>query len=115
MATLALGGRVTTALVDEEIERLRQLWRGPAEARGPDWVARALGPTRARELDRFERVQLNDVLSVCRESRSLSAAGRVLFAQSRSQRPKPNDADRLRKYLLRFGLDWEQVSSLAPE
>jgi transcriptional regulatory protein RtcR len=113
MTTLSLGGRVTTALVDEEIDRLRKLWRGPEEGGGVDWVVRALGPTRADELDRFDRVQLNDVLSVCRESRSLSAAGRVLFARSRGERSKPNDADRLRKYLLRFGLDWDHVSSLS--
>ncbi|MXV12039.1 hypothetical protein DYQ93_13500 [Xanthomonas sp. LMG 8992] len=31
------------------------------------------------------------------------------FAVSRMQRASTNDADRLRKYLARFGLDWEQV------
>jgi transcriptional regulatory protein RtcR len=111
LSTLASGGRVTRELVDEEIERLRGLWHTPAES-VVDWVVRAVGPTRADELDRFDRVQLNDVLSVCRESKSLSAAGRVLFAQSREQRSNPNDADRLRKYLLRFGLDWERVTEL---
>lgn len=115
MATLAAGGRVTTALVDEEVERLRRRWQGGEGSRGQDLVARLLGPTRAGELDRFDRVQLEDALSVCRESRSLSAAGRTLFARSRGLRSKPNDADRLRKYLLRFGLDWETVSATAPE
>ena len=61
---------------------------------------------RARELDRFDRVQLADVLRVCRQSRSLSEAGRALFAASRARKKQPNDADRLRKYLARFGLSW---------
>ena len=61
------------------------------------------------ELDRFDRVQLADAVQACRESTSLSAPGRLLFAQSRKKKAKPNDADRLRKYLARFDLDWEQV------
>jgi transcriptional regulatory protein RtcR len=46
------------------------------------------------------------VLRVCVESRSLSEAGRALFAVSRGRRARTNDADRLRKYLGRFGLSW---------
>jgi transcriptional regulatory protein RtcR len=42
-------------------------------------------------------------------SRSLSEAGRTLFAASRTRRTSANDADRLRKYLARFGLDWSGV------
>ncbi|WP_304951782.1 hypothetical protein [Xanthomonas sp. LMG 9002] len=60
-------------------------------------------------LDRFDRVQLEDVARVCATAKSLSQAGRELFAVSRTQRASTNDADRLRKYLARFGLDWEQV------
>lgn len=62
-----------------------------------------------QELDRFDRVQLEEVVRVCVQAKSLSAAGRELFAVSRAQRASTNDADRLRKYLARFGLDWEQV------
>ncbi|RYZ40883.1 MAG: sigma 54-dependent transcriptional regulator, partial [Myxococcaceae bacterium] len=69
-----------------------------------------LGPVRAAELDRFDRVQLADVVGVCRSARSLSDAGRTLFAQSRAQKKSVNDADRLRKYLARFGLSWADVS-----
>jgi transcriptional regulatory protein RtcR len=59
---------------------------------------------RLAALDRFERVQLEDVIRVCREASSLSEAGRLLFAASRTARRSTNDADRLRKYLARFGL-----------
>ena len=66
-----------------------------------------LGAERAAELDRFDRVQLADVIQICRQSRTLSEAGRRLFDVSRTRKTSSNDADRLRKYLARFGLNWE--------
>ena len=35
---------------------------------------------------------------------------KILDSMSRTQRSVVNDADRLRKYLHKFGLTWEQVS-----
>lgn len=40
----------------------------------------------------------------------MSEVGRILFAVSRQERKVTNDADRLRKYLVRFGLEWARVS-----
>jgi transcriptional regulatory protein RtcR len=60
-------------------------------------------------IDLFDQIQLASVIRVCREHSSLSAAGRTLFAASRAQKASANDADRLRKYLARFGLDWQAV------
>lgn len=112
MAILAEGGRVRAADVDEELGRLRASWRrGPRAAEGRDEVAAALGEERAADIDRFDRVQLADVLRVCADARSLSEAGRVLFAASRSKKTSVNDADRLRKYLARFGLAWADVEA----
>ncbi|RKH47228.1 RNA repair transcriptional activator RtcR [Corallococcus sicarius] len=112
MSTLAAGGRMTREVVDEELERLRTQWRpaGAAASAHDDVLAQVLGPARAAELDRFDRVQLADVVGVCRSARSLSDAGRTLFAQSRAQKKSVNDADRLRKYLARFGLGWADVN-----
>ncbi|MFP2958362.1 RNA repair transcriptional activator RtcR [Myxococcus sp. 1LA] len=113
MATLAAGGRITRDVVDEELDRLRDQWRPSgtkAAVRTGDLVSELLGENLASELDRFDRVQLADVLSVCRASRSLSDAGRVLFSQSRAQKKSVNDADRLKKYLARFGLTWADIS-----
>ncbi len=62
-----------------------------------------------RSLDRFDRTQLEDVLTVCRQAHSLSDAGRRLFAESRRTKASNNDADRIRKYLARFGLSWRDV------
>lgn len=112
MATLAPGGRISVDVVRDELVRLRQSWSSSAP---PDdsqaGLVELLGPTRAAELDRFDAVQLADVVAVCRRSRSLSEAGRTLFAASRARRSRPNDADRLRKYLLRFGLEWKDVAA----
>ena len=61
------------------------------------------------EIDPFDRVQLAETIRVCRASRSLSDAGRTLFAAARARRTSANDADRLRKYLARFGLEWNAL------
>ncbi|MFY0565831.1 RNA repair transcriptional activator RtcR [Archangium lansingense] len=113
MATLAPGGRITREGVDEELERLRAAWAksGPRpQAAAVDLVVEVLGEERAEALDRFERAQLAEVLVVCRHARSMSDAGRALFAQSRAQKKSVNDADRLRKYLARFELSWADVA-----
>ena len=104
MGTLAEAGRITEALVEEEIIRLRRDWQG--ESKPPL-------PLVDQELDLFDRVQLEAVLDVCRRSSSLSEAGRTLFAVSRQEKATPNDADRLRKYLTRFGLDWKTAKGTA--
>lgn len=64
---------------------------------------------RLTEIDPFDRAQLIEVIRVCRSSRNMSEAGRKLFASSRQAKSSSNDSDRLRKYLLRFGLTWEQT------
>ncbi len=104
MATLAPEGRITPAVVAEEIERLRGRWRTSAGSPFPQ-VRAALGE-RADALDRFDAAQLQEVLIVCAKAGSLSEAGRELFAASRQLRRSVNDADRLRKYLAKFDLDF---------
>ncbi len=106
MATLAVSGRIDEAQVQEEITRLRSQWRPRVEAADP--VVEVLG-ARAEVLDHFDHVQLAEVIRVCRRSRSMSDAGRTLFAVSRLARKTANDADRLQKYLARFDLAWEDV------
>ncbi len=98
MATLAEQGRITLALVEEEIAVLQGSWQVSSSPSELDL-----------ELDLFDRRQLETVIEVCRRSASLSEAGRELFAVSRQKTANPNDADRLRKYLARFGLSWEEI------
>ena len=102
LATLATGGRITRELVDEEIQSLMSNWQ-PAQQQTDSAFEHLIPP----DIDLFEKTQLREVLHVCQTSRSLSDAGRKLFAVSRSQKRHSNDADRLRKYLSRFGLNWQ--------
>jgi len=121
LATLADSGRIGLPLVEAEIARLRWLWQPATDARnglasatgtvGRDELAALLGAEAVESMDLFDQLQLAAVLQVCRQSRTLSDAGRLLFQASRTQRTVVNDADRLRKYLVRFGLDWDRVAA----
>jgi len=138
MATLSPSGRIDEAAVEAEIARLQRGWaaRAPAGAAGDSFERagadsgntmgaasprslaaaaddglRGLLGERLSEVDEFDRVQLMHVVEVCRACKSLSQAGRRLFAASRARKKAANDADRLRKYLARFGLDWRLISA----
>ena len=108
MAILAANGRIAIGDVTEEIERLQASWRR-TPATEPDVLDEVMTPEQIAKVDLFDRVQLEAVVRVCRSSESLSEAGRTLFAMSRANKSQPNDADRLRKYLNRFGLSWAQT------
>ncbi|MEI8196964.1 MAG: hypothetical protein WCI73_13775 [Phycisphaerae bacterium] len=101
-------------LVEQEIRHLQTLWQHSAASQttgtaGDTLLGQYLSASQIQNLDRFDRVQLEDVLRVCQESATLSDAGRTLFAASRRDKKTPNDADRLRKYLARFGLAWDDL------
>ncbi|MEM6466041.1 MAG: sigma 54-interacting transcriptional regulator, partial [Pseudomonadota bacterium] len=105
MCTLAPRGRITQAMVETEIATVKRTWADATRDPDMQLIAQYLG-TQAEQIDEFDRVQLACVIRVCQTSASLSAAGRRLFAASRAAKTSRNDADRLRKYLDRFGLDW---------
>ncbi len=110
MATLAPHGRITIEVVDDEIKRLNAFWRRATDKDRTDAIIEdVLGAEAAARLDRFDAVQLATVLQVCREHTTASSAGRALFAISRLEKKSSNDADRLTKYLTRFGIKFEDV------
>ena len=110
MGTFAAGGRISVEIVDEEIARLRLQWHTPSVAQHSDVdLADVFDAQRLAEIDLFDHAQLIEVIRVCRSSRTMSEAGRKLFASSRQSKSSSNDSDRLRKYLLRFGLNWERT------
>lgn len=111
LATLAEGGRIAVDLVEAEIQRLRWLWRRVGGETAEVDVEALIGPAAWTRLDRFDQLQLQAVLRECRAAGSLSEAGRRLFNISRTQRSVVNDADRLRKYLARHGLQFEQLTT----
>jgi transcriptional regulatory protein RtcR len=109
MCTVAVGGRITVEIVDEEIDRLRNLWSKNGSSEDENYLEEILGAEAARVLDPFDRMQLAGVIKIASKSRTLSEAGRILFANSREKKNSSNDADRLRKYLARFGVAWETL------
>jgi len=112
MATLAAGGRITVSLVEEEIERLRKQWGSEIDPR-PQVLEAFLTVEQLGAIDPFDRAQFEHVMTACQSARTLSEAGRLLFSASRAKKGSSNDADRLRKYLARFGLDWRTISGKA--
>jgi transcriptional regulatory protein RtcR len=111
MATLAQGGRISVELVEEELRRLKSSWEALDSGPADDELAQLLNPDELSNLDLFDRLQLSSVIAICKKSRSLSDAGRLLFSASRARKKTANDADRLRKYLQRFGIEWERVQN----
>ena len=123
LATLAEGGRIGLPLVEAEIARLEWLWSREGEVAGPAGVGVAAERDEAEQLllevldaeavdamDLFDRLQLAAVVRTCRAAPSLSEAGRQLFQVSRHARSVVNDADRLRKYLIKHQLSWDLVA-----
>ncbi len=112
MSTLAPGGRITSAVVVEEIARLSRAWQPKSATNHYEILAKLLGENYSDTIDLFTQTQLATVIDVCKDSKSLADAGRKLFSVSRQQRTKTNDSDRLRKYLLKFDLSWLSTNAL---
>jgi len=109
MSTLAPGGRITKEVVQEEISRLKVLWSAAETDINKKLLNEVIGVDKTEQLDRFEKVQLADVLKVCKESKNMSEAGRKVFAVSRKNKRKTNDSDRLRKYLAKYNIKWNDI------
>lgn len=107
MATLAEGGRILAADVVAEI---RRAGGAPKPAAEHDLVAKVLG-AEADKLDMPERAALQAVFKVVAQAKNQAVAGRIAFAGSRPEKVNPNDSDRMKKFLARFGLAFDEVKS----
>lgn len=108
LCTLAPRGRITRAMVDDEIALLRNDWASASRDNDTALLVGLLG-ARFHNIDPFDAVQLAQVVRICRQMPNISTASRALFAYSRTQRTTVNDADRLKKYLKRYDLNWSDV------
>lgn len=111
MCTLSESGIINTQVVDQEIDRLLFNWESTSIPKlclaqrcltahtEIDW----------NELDLFEQIQLREVVEVVRRSPSLKLAGAKLFNKTRERNSKFNDSDRIRKYLLKYGLNHQLI------
>lgn len=109
MGVLADSARITEEVVREEFERLRARWHDNERSSAEQGRLDDLLGSAAGDLDLFERCQLETVVGECMKSGTLSEAGRRLFAKSRERKSTGNDADRLRKYLARYGLEFGMI------
>lgn len=112
MATLCSGGRITIEDVESEIKVLLRKTSCQKETAGEyevdDVVQTLIGK---RQLDSFERVQLEHVIRVVKQSASLAEAGRSLFKFSLMEKSSSNDSHRLKKYLERYALTFDMIKS----
>lgn len=112
MATLSTDGRITLPVVVEEIERLKSSWIIDNSGSFDDDILKSvLKEDEYEKLDLFDKLQLINVIKICKKSNSLSEAGRILFSKSRQSKRMFNDADRLRKYLIKFDLNWNDIKN----
>jgi transcriptional regulatory protein RtcR len=117
MATLAEGGRIVESDVEREIERCKAGWLASTgmvkhstltESAG----ARLLPLFFEEPVDLFEAVQIEAVLQAIAKTDTLAEAGRMLFAVSREARKTINDADRIRKILVGWNLNYKDVKAV---
>ncbi len=109
MATLSTQGRISIEIVKEEINRLNFFWKQPRINEYENVLKEYFPNEHLETLDSIEQVQLTYVIKTCQKSKSLSAAGRTLFAASRKKKKNINDADRLRKYLSKYNITWKDL------
>ncbi|MGG1353334.1 RNA repair transcriptional activator RtcR [Psychrobacter pacificensis] len=126
LTTLCEGKVIRMPDVKAEITRLKHLWALPSsaqhqadkadtpslneqQAHADTVLSRHLSSDDKDALDPFDAVQLAYVIEVCYQHSSQAAAGRYLYANSRNQLKSNNDSDRLRKYLMKFGLRFDEL------
>jgi len=110
LCTFADGSRIQLESVQREINRLKTSWRLSGDDQVEDLLLTILSQENIARIDPFDRPGLANVIAICRQSDSLSDAGRKLYAVSRAARKSTNDSDRLKKYLAKFDLDWAGVN-----
>jgi len=113
LCTFAEGSRIQLSSVEREILRLKKGWRLASGDSSEALLISVLSQAQIAQIDPFDRPGLANVISVCRHSDTLSDAGRKLYAVSREVRKSKNDADRLKKYLAKFDLSWDNLTAHA--
>ncbi len=109
MATLAKGGRINEDNVTAEIQQLQARWQTTDKANTkihlPDYIA----DEQLQDIDLFDQHQLAFVIGICQQCHTLSEAGRRLYNRSRELKASTNDGHRLRQYLAKFELTFDQI------
>ena len=109
MATLADGGRITTQVVAEEIERLRHKWQPYNTHENDAIINTVLSIEECATLDHYEKTALAEVLRVCQTSKTMAEAGRILFNVSRTLKKSNNDSHRVKQLLEKYHIRFEDI------
>ena len=112
MATLSNSEKISDKLVNIEIERLKDRWFKLSRSQFSNSLEKWIKENCNREIDTFEMIQLKGVIEICLQHCSLADAARNLFSVTREKLKNPNDSDRLRKYLIKFGLSWDLLQTI---
>lgn len=114
MGTLADGGRITSQVVSDEIQRLKQKWQPfakPERDNPMTLVTELLSQQEIEQLDYYEQLKLAGIISTCRDSSSMAEAGRKLFNVSRHNKKSSNDSHRVKQLLVKYNLTFAQIKS----
>lgn len=130
MVTFSLYGSITLDIVLREIELLKANWNSRNAAACEKIGDIMQGQTKndrfplqnkladlgllshSSQRDLFDAVQLEEVLTVCKNAKNRSEAGRKLFAFSRQKKKSSDDTARLNKYLKTYSLSFEDTQKL---
>ncbi|MFS1525715.1 RNA repair transcriptional activator RtcR [Microbulbifer sp. 2304DJ12-6] len=114
MGTLADGGRITAAVAEEEINRLRRKWQSaPSSDLDPGaLIVQVLGPGCTKEIDYYDQLKLASLIEICRNSNSMAEAGRTLFNVSRKTKKSSNDSHRVKQLLAKHGVRFEDIKTI---
>jgi transcriptional regulatory protein RtcR len=107
LCTLADSSRITIADVEQEVSRLKDIWKPIGGSQNS--LENILTPEQLKNIDQFDLQQLSNVVAICRQHKNMAAAGRVLFNISRTTKSQTNDSSRLQKYLKKFELKWADL------
>ncbi len=117
MITYSFHGVIDDNIVQKEIDLLSALWKNKntgssiladkPESHFP--LIDLFSLEIARELDLFEKIQLESTIKVCMDSTTRSEAGIRLFSCSRKRKKTSDDTSRLNKYLKSYNLTWNII------
>lgn len=113
MTTMSEGGRINEQNVAKEIQRLKMRWNDSPQPSSNKELCDFIDQHAIDDLDLFDQQQLMFVIQTCLQSQSASDAGRTLFNQSRLKKSSVNDSHRLRQYLKKFQLSYDQLKGSA--
>ena len=110
LATLSGEKQVTKALVEKEIERLKDEWaRERLKYMEDTYLADKVLGEESLKYNRLERAELSCVIEVCRRHRTQTGAAKELYGRPGPDPSKSNKSSKLSKLLEKYNLDFKRL------